>query len=127
MGMELTYNETITIYKVSSSGYRGSKQLVDSADVACIFAQGTGFSHQNNQENVDADAVVYVDFEDEFITENANRLEGMYVLANIFDGTNSKSWFKIDSVAINRDHLINNQIDNIELRLKKTASLPGIS
>lgn len=127
MTLALDYNETLTFYKVTTGGYRGTKIVEDSADVPCVFVQGTGMINSAFQENVEADALAYPDFENDFIVENANRLEGMYVLANVYGGEDNASWFKIESVAVNRDHLLGNQIDNIECRLKKSAKLPFVS
>lgn len=127
MGAPLTYNEVVTFYKVASSGYRGKKNIVDSADVSCIFMQSTGFQSQNFQDTHNSDAICCPDFENDFIRENANRLEGMYILANMFSGDDDASWFKVESVDVNRDHLLNNEIDNLWLSLKKTTPLPGVS
>lgn len=127
MGKPLNYPDTLEFYEVKSSGYRGTKEVVEFADVPCIFIQGTGLQSQNSQDNIDADAICYPKIDHEFITERANRLEGIYVHAILFDGESAKSWYKIESVVVNRDHLLNNEIDNIECRLKKTSPLPQVS
>lgn len=123
----MIYNEIVTFYYVKSEGYSGLKEHKDEADVPCIVIQNTSQVNSPNQENVDADVLLYPDPEHKFITDYANRLEGMYVLANIFQDTDSHSWFKVEFVNINRDHLLNNEIDNIELGLKKTTALPLVS
>ena len=53
-----------------------------------------------------------------FLTENNYRLEGMYVLAPLFDVNSNDGWYKITNVRINRNHLLATNIDNIELLLK---------
>lgn len=123
----LNYQDVAEFYKVSSTGYKGTKQIESFGDVPVIFLQGTGFRNQNFQEGVTSDAVCYPDFNHAFIEANANRLEGMYVHIILFGGVSADSWFKIESVAVNRDHLLGNVIDNIECRLKKTTPLPLVS
>jgi hypothetical protein len=50
----------------------------------------------------------------------------MYILAPLFGVDDPNGWFKIVDVTINRDHLLNNVIDNVELKLKKTRPIPGV-
>lgn len=123
----MDYNELLTFYLLSSTGYQGVKQISDSELVPCIFSQNTSIARRQQQENIDADALCYPDFNNDFIFKYANRLEGMYIVANVFEGTESKSWYKVDTCIVNRDVLLDNEIDNIELRLKKVEALPNIS
>jgi hypothetical protein len=119
----LDYPDLVTFYSAVSTGYRGSKVAVEAEDIPCYFLQNTGFAQGANQEAVTSDGICFPDFSNQFIVENFNRLEGMYILAQLFGGEANKSWFKITSVTINRDHLLTNEIDNIELNLKKTTAL----
>lgn len=127
MTLKLNYRETVTIVKVESDGYRNNKTVVDQAIVPAIFLQNTSFLDDNFQENVDADAVCYPDFTNEFLIENNYRLEGMYVLAPLFDVNSNDGWYKITNVRINRNHLLATAIDNIELLLKKSTRIMGVS
>lgn len=127
MNLQLIYPDTATFVLVQSGGYKGTKMPVDQEDVSVIFVQNTGFQNANNQEGVTSDAILYPDFTNSFIIANAHRLEGMYVLINEYSGDEDESWFKIESVTVNRDHLLNNQIDNIECQLKKTSPIAGVS
>lgn len=119
--MSLCYKDEATFYKVESDGYSNNKSVDDSAVVPVIFLQNTGFIHASNQENIDSDGVVYPDFTHEFIEDNHMRLEGMYIKIETFGS--SPSWYKVTKCIVNRDHLLNNQIDNIQLLLKKTRPL----
>lgn len=125
--MLLTYKDTATFIRVTSTGYRGSKLAVEQAQVPVIFLQNTGFINSNYQENYDADAICYPDPLDIFIDANHNRLEGLYILAPLFGINDDDAWYKVTEVRVNRDHLLGNQIDNIELLLKKTAKIAGVS
>lgn len=121
--MKLKYNDTGTFYRVTSEGYANTKIAESFEDVPIIFLQNTGFLHSRSQDAVTSDAICYVDPANEFISDNYNRLEGMYLKAAMFGATDAISWFKVESVTVNRDHLLTNNIDNIELRLKKTKEL----
>ena len=124
--IDINYYDTVTFYKVTSNGY-GSKLIESSDDVACLFLQNTGFGHSNNQDFINADAICYPDPENIFLVDNHFRLEGMYVLAPMFDANNDDGWYKITAVTVNKDILLQNMVGNIELALKKTAKLNLVS
>lgn len=125
--MKIPYYDTVNCYIVSSTGYSGVKTITDSASVPATFLQNTAYTHTGFQEGVDSDAVCYVDPTNQFIIDNSNRLEGMYILAELFGVAEDDAWFKVTNVNVNRDHLLQNQIDNIQLDLKKTVGLPQVS
>lgn len=126
-GATLHYRDTVTVVSVSSAGYSSNKTVTSHEDVACVFLQNTKTGRGQFQDTLDSDAVLYPDPTSQFISENHNRLEGMYVLAPLYGSSNDDSWYKIVSVTVNRDHLLDNTIDNIECRLKKTRPINGIS
>lgn len=125
--IDISYYDTVTFYKVTSGGYGANKLIESSDDVSCLFLQNTGFGHSNNQDFIDADAICYPDPESLFITVNYFRLEGMYVLAPMFDAGDDNGWYKVTAVTVNKDILLENQVGNIELALKKTARLRLVS
>lgn len=120
--MLCNYNENATFYKVTSDGYGNNKILEESTDIPGIFIQGTGFLHSNNQDAIDADVVFYIDHENDFVINNWNRLEGMFMNCSPFGAPEHISWFRVNGVNISRDHLLTNTIDNVELLLKKSAA-----
>ena len=124
---QIAYLDTVTFYKVYSNGYGPSKLVETSGEVNCLFLQGTGYGHSNNQDYITADAICYPDPQSAFLLTNNYRLEGMYVLAPFFDISNDYGWYKVTSVVVNKDILIHNLVGNIELTLKKTAKLPMVS
>lgn len=125
--IELIYKDTATFVKVSSTGYGDTKVASSQAEVSVIFIQNTQYNRSNNQDSVQADAVCWPDVNSTFIKNNYNRLEGMYILEPLYGAGDNASWYKITDVTINRDHLLENRIDNIELRLKKSTPIPGVS
>jgi hypothetical protein len=125
--MKLNYQDSVTFVVVESGGYRGGKEMISQHDVNCIFIQSIGFVQAGFQESLDADAICYPDPENEFVMDNSNRLEGMYVKAPLFDVNEDEAWYKVETVRVNRDHLLTNNIDNVELLLKKTRPIQGVS
>lgn len=126
MTLQLKYPDIATFVKVAPNGYANNKEAIEQIDVPVIFIQNTGFERSSSQDSVVSDAICYPDFTNQFISDYANRLEGMYILAPLFGVDDPNGWFKITDVTINRDHLLNNIIDNIELKLKKTRPIPGV-
>lgn len=125
--IELNYQDSATFVKVSASGYSNNK-VVESQDcVPVIFIQDTSYVRSGFQDGTDADAICYPDPFDEFVLENNYRLEGFYILAPLFDASDEQGWYKVTKVTVNRDHLLGNVVDNVELQLKKTKPVPGVS
>jgi len=125
--MRLDYPDTALFVSVTSGGYSNNKTMEAQVLVPVIFLQNTGFARGSFQDTFDADAICYPDPLNDFVIENNNRLEGMYILMQLYESTVEQSWFKIEKVSVNRDHLLSNTIDNISLALKKTRAPVGVS
>lgn len=123
----IRYNGTVTFYRVESNGYSNSKISVGYWCVDALFLSNIGFAQGNNQEATTSDALVYPNPEDEFILDNMNKLEGLYVLAPFCDVEDEDNWYKVTRAVINRKHLLDNDIDNIECSLKKTRRPINVS
>ncbi len=123
----IAYNENLTFVIATSEGYKGTKTMTEQHVVKCVFIQSVDYTNSNNQAVRDADAICFPDPADEFIIASYDRLEGMYVLASLFGSSDAISWYRIDSVTVNRDHLLGNVIDNVECLLKKASTIPGVS
>lgn len=121
------YQDQATFIKVTAGVYANNKSIEDEAVVPVVFLQGTGYNRSSFQEVVTADAICYPDPLDPFIIANADRLEGMYIVAPLFDASYDEGWYQVEQCVVNRDHLLTNTIDNIELRLKKTKKINGVS
>lgn len=127
MSVPLNYPDTITLMRTEPSNYGGDEDVVEEEEVSCIFLQSTGWTQGAQRREITSDAVAYVDPSNQFVLDNANRLEGMLVLAELFGVTRADAWFRVIDVTVNRDHLLNNQIDNIELALKKSSRPKNVS
>lgn len=127
MNLLLEYPDTATFVVAASGAYANDKMMSEQFEVNVVFVQNLQFRRTNFQDQIDADAICYPDIENEFIVSHFNRLEGMYVMMSLYGAPETISWFKVSQVVVNRDHLLNNEIDNIELRLKKANPVPGVS
>ena len=123
----LNYQDLATFVDTEPSNYANNRTVIAQVLVPVIFLQTTGFDHGNFQDGVTADAICYPDPDNAFLNSNANRIEGMYVIMQLFGSSIEESWYKIEEVNVNRDHLLGNNIDNIELLLKKTRPIAGVS
>ena len=123
----IDYNEDLTFVIAESGGYKDTKTMIEQHSVKCVFIQSVDYTNSSNQAVRDADAICFPDPTDEFVVASFDRLEGMYVLASLFGAPDAIAWYRIDSVTVNRDHLLGNVIDNVECLLKKASTIPGVS
>lgn len=125
--VNINYQDSVTIVETSADGYANNRTVVGQYSVNCIFLQNTSILRVNSQKQIDADAVMYLDPFDPFVVEKKYRLENLYILAPLFEAADDIAWYKIIDVTINRDHLLNNNIDNLVLLLKKSIKIQGVS
>lgn len=118
----LEYKDSIQLVKPVIDEY-GSEKIGEIETVPALFIQNTGWTHQSNQEAINANSIIYIDPSNDFVLENFNRLEEMLVIANPFSALDSDSWYKVIDVTVGQDKLLTNQIDNIRLELKKTVEI----
>jgi hypothetical protein len=126
MSIGLTYKDTVTIIKPVIDEY-GTEQIEETHTVNGLFISRNSYSHASNQDNLDSDAEFYIDINNDFVIENYYRLEEMLIIANRFGTPNGDAWYKVVSVTVGEDKLLNNKIDNVLLRLKKTVGISYVS
>ena len=122
MNRLLDYKDDIVLLQTAQDGY-GDNQISQTIHLKGLFVQGTGQSEANYVEGISADAHVYLDIENPFVQENAFRLEGMYVICNIFNGRENESWYKIARCKVGQRKLLDNDINNVECFLTKCDAL----
>lgn len=120
----INYQDVVTLYSVNPGSYGNDKVISDSKDVNAIFVQDIGYLHNAYQDMREADAIAWLDPEDTFISGLNYKLEGIYLSITLYGTT---TWYRITNTTTNRDHLLSNQIDNVEVLLIKTDALPGVS
>lgn len=122
----LKMNDTITLVATQPDEY-GTEEVESEAEVRAAVDLSTGYSHGANQDAVESDAVAFLSPEDEFVSDNFYRLEEMLVSIPLFGTPERRTWYKVVSVNVARDTQLCNEIDHLELLLKKTAPLPESS
>lgn len=117
----IQYDDVVTIGFEGVGAYGDNSQIVEQAEVPAAIDMNTGYSHNANQTAIESDAVAFVDPANEFISDNFYRLEEALVKISLFGTPDKMAWYKVTDVTVSRDTQLCNEIDNIELSLKKTA------
>lgn len=126
--VDLEYLDTVQLVKMklSSDGY--ATEVVSSIhEVPALFMVNTGRTRGGNQVAVTSDATMYVDPNNATVQDLFTRLEGMLVIARPFGVARPEAWYRIESVVVGQDKLLDNEIDNIECFLKKSTEIPYVS
>lgn len=124
--VKLQYKDIITLVKTEVDEWNRDS-ITNSVQVPALFVSNTGYNHSVNQNQIDSTAAVYLDIENQFIKDNWNRLEEMYIIARPYGDEYSESWYKITNVDVGQDKLLGNKIDNILVSLKKTTEVADVS
>lgn len=112
---------------VNPTQYGNKKVVVEQVLVDGDFIQDTGFLHSANQDVINADAIFFADPANTWLISKHYRVEGMYMIAPLFEGDPDESWYKIIKVKVNKAILLSNHVDTVEILLKKTRPVPGVS
>lgn len=111
--------DTVRIINTAVDGY-GDAVVLDEAIVKGAFFQGTSQSHRNQTDMLETyDAHCYVDETDPWILEQAFRLEGMYLVLNLYGGSARESWYQIKDVQLGVTKLLDNVVNCVECFLSK--------
>lgn len=122
MNLLLDYKDDLLLIETTQDGY-GDDSLVHVEEVKGLFLEGTSQSETNYTEMISSDAHVYLDIENDFIKNNAFRLEGMYLVANLYGGIETESWYKISRCKVGQRKLLENDINNVHCFLTKCEAL----
>lgn len=109
------------------AGYGNKKVVVEQVLVNGNFYQDTSFLHSSHQDIIGADAAFFADPDDPWVISKHYRLEGMYLVAPMFEGDPEESWYKVTKATVNKGVLLCNTVDTVVLVLKKTRPVPGFS
>ena len=122
MNLLLEYKDPIILIETVQDEY-GDNSIGHIERLNGLFRLGASQSEVNYVETLGTDAHVYLDIENEFVKNNAFRLEGMYIVANLFGGKENQAWYKISSVIVGQRKLLDNDINNVHCRLTKCSAL----
>lgn len=122
MNRPLKYKDEVLLIETTQDGY-GDNTVSHIEHINGLFVQGTGQAEVNYVEGISSDAHIYLDIENPYVLANAFRLEGMYVVCNIFGGKENESWYKISRCRVGQRKLLENEVNNIECFLTKCDAL----
>lgn len=122
MNLLLDYKDPVLLIETAQDAY-GDNSVSHIEHLNGLFRQGSSQNEVNFVEGLATDAHIYLDIDNEFVRANAFRLEGMYIVANLFNGKENQAWYKIASCTVGQRKLLDNDINNIHCRLTKCAAL----
>ena len=122
MNLLLDYKDPVLLIDTAQDVY-GDHSVKHIEHINGLFRQGSSQSDVNFVEGISTDAHIYLDIENPYVRENAFRLEGMYIVANLFNGKENQAWYKIASCTVGQRKLLDNDINNIHCRLTKCSPI----
>lgn len=122
MNLLLEYKDPLILIETGQDGY-GDNIVLHAEHINGLFRLGASQSETNYVEALGTDAHVYLDIENQFVKDNAYRLEGMYLIANLQGGRENQAWYKISRCVLGQRKLLENDLNNIHCWLTKCSAL----
>jgi hypothetical protein len=104
----------------------GTEKIGRMETVAASVGQVQGYSQSSHQADITSDAIAYLDPTNSFVVEKFNRLEGMMLIMSEGEAQ-ADSWYRIVSASVGKKSLTTNALDNVQVNLNKSVSLPSVS
>jgi len=121
----ISYKDSIKLIDVDTDGYN-DKTVVINQTVKSLFHLGGSYLQTASAEEHAADAHVYLNPKDPIVLANAYRLEGLYIVANLFGGDESDAWYRISRVVVGQRKLLANNVDNVHCFLTKVKAIADL-
>lgn len=119
----INLKDKVRIINAGVDGY-GDAITLESAEVRGAFFEGLSSNFKNDTDMIEAyDAHCYVDETADFVVSNSYRLEGMYLVANLYNDETSESWYKIRDVKLGITKMLDNSVNNCHVFLQKVDAL----
>lgn len=125
MNLLLEYKDPVLLIETGQDEY-GDNAIIHVEHLNGLFRLGASQNEANYVEALGTDAHIYLDIENPFVKENAYRLEGMYIVANLHGGKQNQAWYKISSCILGQRKLLDNDLNNIHCRLTKCSALDDL-
>jgi len=125
MNLLLEYKDPVLLIETGQDEY-GDNAIIHVEHLNGLFRLGASQNEANYVEALGTDAHIYLDIENPFVKENAYRLEGMYIVANLHGGKQNQAWYKISSCVLGQRKLLDNDLNNIHCRLTKCSALEDL-
>jgi hypothetical protein len=124
----IDYQDQVTLVLTEPGDEYGTRAVAATHVAQAVVVFGSvGTRHNSNQDNTSADVTVFIEPSDSWVQDEHYRLEELLIAIELFGTPQEDAWYEVTDVAIHRDHLLGNQIDNVQLSLKKTASIGYVS
>ena len=122
MNQLLEYKDPVVLIETAQDGY-GDNTVIHAEHLKGLFVQGTSQAEASYVEGISTDAHIYLDIENQFVLENAFRLEGMYIVCSLFGGNEEEAWYKIARCKVGQRKLLGNEVNNVHAFLTKCDAL----
>lgn len=123
MNLLLDYKDPMLLIDVGVNGY-GDETVNHVEQLNGLFHQGLSLGQQEYAGVLGCECHVYLDIENEFVKANFIRLEGMYIVCNIYGDQDNMCWYKIERCVTGQRKLLDNDINNLHCYLSKATALP---
>lgn len=123
MNLPINYKDAILLVQVGTNGY-GDEGVVHVEKLNGLFHQGLSQREQQYVAQLGCECHIYLDVENEFVKKNFIRLEGMYVVCNLYGDDDDKCWYKIERCVVGQRKLLENDVNNLHCYLSKATALP---
>ncbi len=111
--------DKVKIVNTTVDGF-GDAIILEEAVIDGAFFQGTSSKRNDDTDMLGTyDAHCYVDERSPFVLDYGYRLEGMYMLINLYGFDDNESWYRIEDVKLGIDKLCTNSVNNCHCFLTK--------
>ena len=122
MNLLLEYKDPVLLIDTAQDEY-GDNSVSHVEHLNGLFRLGASQNEANYVEGLSTDAHIYLDIDNQFVRDNAFRLEGMYIVANLHGGKENQAWYKISRCVLGQRKLLDNDLNNIHCWLTKCSAL----
>jgi len=122
----MKYPDTVILVNPVIGDAYGSEKIGRQETVKANVGQVTGYTQADNSASITSDSIAYLDPTNSYVLEMVERLEGMLLITS-FGETQADAWYRIETVNVGKRGLLNNQLDNVQVNLKKTTPIVGVS
>lgn len=122
MNLLLEYKDPVLLIDTAQDAY-GDNSVSHIEHLNGLFRLGASQGEVNYVEGLSTDAHIYLDIDNQFVRDNAFRLEGMYIVANLHGGKEDQAWYKISRCVLGQRKLLDNDLNNVQCWLTKCSAL----
>lgn len=119
---KINLQDKVRLVSLGQNGF-GDSVIVDEATVKAAFFEGMSTSIRNNTDMIETyDAHCYIDETDPFVLDHSYRLEGMFIIANLYGNIDEKCWYRVRDVKLGITKTLDNVVNNCHCFLQKVEA-----